>query len=306
MAIPQKFLDGNQPESHGIGINMIPGDPPTFQVELQRAPDDGSGGPGAFATIATLPPLGAAATYIDLLPNDNAFRHYRWRHIGPGYDPSPLWSPIARGKPVRLEGPAALGGLISLYPIVRNKPMSDGKYALKASDMVGKETDDDLFISTTKTLKVGTVASPGSLTKVLRFHCAELVPLSDIDAWGFSTGAQYVAPRVANTTLFLLGPLPIPKGVTLTKIRVRHFRASSSDVSVTRLYRRNSDDTTTELASITHASTGWLSNETSVSQLVGDEGYAITVELKGVSGALDAKWGWCEMDYTMPDYSKGY
>lgn len=139
MALPQKFLDGNQPESHGIGINMIPGDPPTFQVELQRAPDDGSGGPGAFATIANLPPLPAAATYIDLLPLDNAFRHYRWRHIGPGYDPSPLWSAVGRGKPTRLEGPAAAGGLISLYPLRRDPAMSDGDFAAASATNDGKQ-----------------------------------------------------------------------------------------------------------------------------------------------------------------------
>jgi hypothetical protein len=139
VALPQKFLDGNQPESHGIGINMIPGDPPTFQVELQRAPDDGSGGPGAFATIANLPPLPAAATYIDLLPLDNAFRHYRWRHIGPGYDPSPLWSAVGRGKPTRLEGPAAAGGLISLYPLRRDPPMSDGDWAVASASNDGKQ-----------------------------------------------------------------------------------------------------------------------------------------------------------------------
>jgi hypothetical protein len=129
------IADGLAPQSYGIGINMIPGDP-AFQVELQRAPDSG-GSPGAFATITTLPPMPAAMTYVDILPHDNAFRHYRWRHIGPGYDPSANWSAIGRGKPARLEGPAAEGGLISLYPIVRGRPLSDGKFALQATEIDG-------------------------------------------------------------------------------------------------------------------------------------------------------------------------
>jgi hypothetical protein len=190
MAIPQKFLDGHQPESHGIGINMIPGDPPTFQVELQRAPDNGSGGPGAFATIATLPPLGAAATYIDLLPNDNAFRHYRWRHIGPGYDPSLLWSPIARGKPVRLEGPAAAGGLISLYPLRRDPPMSDGDWAVAGATNDGKQI-----------VKEGKIEGQNrTLTQLVTY----LVPNSEWDvwesasqphAWSVDTGDSSVAAK---------------------------------------------------------------------------------------------------------------
>jgi hypothetical protein len=157
MALPQKFLDGNQPESHGIGINMIPGDPPTFQIELQRAPDDGSGGPGAFATIANIPPIHGAATFVDLLPADNAFRHYRWRHIGPGYDPSPLWSAVGRGKPTRLEGPAAAGGLISLYPIVRSRPMSDGKFALIAATNTGVLADPTVQLDPQNGIKEGSV-----------------------------------------------------------------------------------------------------------------------------------------------------
>jgi hypothetical protein len=157
MALPPRLKDGNQPEGYGIGITLIPGDPPTFQIELQRAPDNGSGGPGTFATIAQLPPVPAAITYIDLLPPDNAFRHYRWRHIGPGYDPSPSWSPIGRGKPVRLDGPAAGGGLISIHPIVRSRPLSDGKYALISDTNTGVHADPTVQLDPGNGIKEGGV-----------------------------------------------------------------------------------------------------------------------------------------------------
>lgn len=145
MALPADIIDGMQPESSGIGINLIPGNPPTFQIELQRAPDDGSGGPGTFATIAQLPPIAAASVYIDLLSPDNAFRHYRWRHIGPGDDPSANWSSVGRGKPTRLEGPAAAGGLLSFYPLVRGRPMADGKYALQATETDGSTKVSSMY-----------------------------------------------------------------------------------------------------------------------------------------------------------------
>lgn len=119
MALPPTDQDSFQPELYGIGVQLIPGVPPTFQIELQRAPDNGSGAPnvGAAVTIAQLPPVSGPTAYPDILPPDNAFRHYRWRHIGPGYDPSPRWTPWARGMPVRLEGQAGDGGRLSLYPL---------------------------------------------------------------------------------------------------------------------------------------------------------------------------------------------
>lgn len=220
MALPPRIIDGNQPETYGIGIRMTPGDPPTYGVELQRAPDDGLGGPGTFAPLTQLPPLSGELVYVDLLPPDNAFRHYRWRHIGPGYDPSPLWSAVGRGRPVRLEGNAAAGGLISIYPIIRSRPMSDGKFALKASDAVGKETDDDLFISSTKTVKVGTVASPASLTRTIRFDHSQFAPEADFTQW-FNDTLQ-IQPR-SNNTEVLYAPVVLPKGVTITKLRGRIF-----------------------------------------------------------------------------------
>lgn len=155
MSLPPGFTDGLQAESHGIGVNLIPGDP-RFQVELQRAPDNGSGGPGTFATIQQLPPLPAASTFVDLLPDDGAFRHYRARHIAPGYGPSANWSPVGRGKPVRLEGGAAAGGLISLYPIVRGKPMApDGKYALMAAGGSGVQADATVQLDPANGIKEG-------------------------------------------------------------------------------------------------------------------------------------------------------
>jgi len=303
VALPQKFIDGLQPESHGIGINMIPGTPSTFQVELQRAPDNGGGSPGAFATIAHLGPLPAAAVYVDLLPNDGAYRHYRWRHIAPGYDPSANWSAVARGIPTRVEGAAAAGGLISIYPIVRSKPMSDGKYALKASDTVGKETDDDLFIATAKTVKVGTVASPSSITKTLRIHHAEFVPADQTSAWHY--GNLQVQPGNLNFQSFW-APVVLPPGVTVTRLRMRAYRQTTGKIAEATLWKVVSD-ATSSLVTITHNTTGWQTKEGSLSQLVGGEAYTIELSLsaQGAGAGVDARLQYVELEYTMPDYSKG-
>src|SRR5881394_3491360 len=121
MALPAALQpNGAVATDFGIEVRITPANPPSYGVELQRAPDNGSGSPnvGAAATLIILPPLRAGgASYVDLLPPDDAFRHYRWRHVADGYDPSTNWTAWARGKPALLPPQLAKGGLVGVYPI---------------------------------------------------------------------------------------------------------------------------------------------------------------------------------------------
>lgn len=81
-----KLDDGTQ-TGFGIALEIEP-HPDWFSlgIEVQRAPDDGTGSPdtGNAAILPTLPP--GRYTLTDALPNDAALRFYRARHVGPGYD----------------------------------------------------------------------------------------------------------------------------------------------------------------------------------------------------------------------------
>jgi len=167
---------------------------------------------------------------------------------------------------------------------------------------VGKETDDDLFVSDTKTVKVGTVASPSAITKLLRIPHCELVPAASGTASQFASG--YAAPGTNSTFTVFRGSVVLPKGVTITAHRFRGYRNAVGDIATVTLERINTNDTVTALNTLTHATTGWATTSNSLSQLVGDEGYLVTVNLQGVV-ALDARYAWYEIDYTMPSYDKG-
>lgn len=120
MALPGALQpNGAVATDFGIEVRITPGNPPNYRIELQRAPDNGSGAPnvGAAVSLITLEPMRAGgASFVDLLPPDNAFRHYRWRHVGDGYDPG-NWTNWARGKPTFLPTTLAQGGLLSVYPL---------------------------------------------------------------------------------------------------------------------------------------------------------------------------------------------
>jgi hypothetical protein len=174
---------------------------------------------------------------------------------------------------------------------------------MKASDTVGKETDDDLFIAAAKTVKVGTVAAPASLTKTIRIHHAEFVPEKTATSWLYTN--TLIRPNTAAVIQNFYAPLTLAKGVTIVAVRQRAYRNAVGDFAYAELDYVASDSLTT-IATLTHDTTGWQTKTATLSQLVGDEAYHIFASLRGAgNGGLDARLQYIEIDYTMPDYSKG-
>jgi hypothetical protein len=105
--LPNTIPDiGGYPLVSGIGLSLTPASI-SFGVELQRAPDDGTGNPNVAAATTifawvTMPLRGVS--YIDQLPLDNAKRFYRVRHAqdGVAWDYS-LWTPGRR--PIIMHSP---------------------------------------------------------------------------------------------------------------------------------------------------------------------------------------------------------
>ena len=185
----------------------------------------------------------------------------------------------------------------------RDVPFIDGKYALKASDTVGKETDDDLFIDATKTVQVGTVASPSVKTKTIRIPAQETIPSVDTEHW-FIGGAFLTSNDLLSCSM--MGSLVMPKGVTLTKVRARMYRNAVGDSAVTSVIRCDDNGNQSSVATLTHSTTGWQTVEFSLNQLIGDEMYSFVVTVDPVTNTDDARFLWFEAEYTMPSYDKGY
>jgi hypothetical protein len=261
---------------------------------------------GAAVTVGFLEALpSAGGVFVDPRSSTTDRWHYRWRHTGLGVDPG-AWSAWMSAKPALLSRQVLLAALnnTSVYPLLRSEQLSDGKYALKASDTIGKETDDDLFISATKTVKVGTVASPSSITKTLRVPFAECIPSNSAQA--YTTGLSSILPLNANELITLRSSIVLPKGVTITVFRARMLREdATNDVAEAKLYRVNDDATASLIATATHTGTGLSTVSAALTQLVGDQSYTSQVQLKGFAQNNDAFFVWCEIEYTVPSYDKG-
>lgn len=87
MVLPANFpiISPVAPVQTGIIVGISPQDP-TFDMEIQRAPDS-SGAPGTPVTINRIPPfaLGSGTHYTDRLPVTGALYYYRFRHVRDGW-----------------------------------------------------------------------------------------------------------------------------------------------------------------------------------------------------------------------------
>jgi hypothetical protein len=195
----------------------------------------------------------------------------------------------------RLIRPAALlAGALAL---------ADGKFTLKASDTLGRETDDDLFLLNTKTVKVGTAASPSALTKTHRVTHAEFTAATEGTFWEYRHG--YLKPHTITGVQTYKAPLHLPKGVTLTQIAARFYRNAVGDTAYLEIGKTGDIGTGSVLASVTHDTTGWQTKTAVLNELVGDDAYILGASLNALVADTDARLAWVELTYTMPDYSKG-
>jgi hypothetical protein len=312
MALPSTVArKQGQIERYGVVLLAVP-DPTVdwslYDLEIQQAPDSaGAPDTGNAETILRIPPAARSGTPVTItLPNDATRRHWRWRHVRTGYDAG-AWSewlhtPAITGtqgaKPVAL--PADVGADDAAQD--RKKAWTDGAYALRAADTVGKEAFDDLYVGSSKTVKVGTVASPATITKTIRLPFGEFVPALSTYAWTFGTTYLYDGTATGSSQVFI-GPLVLPRGVTITTVSAHLYRAANvaGNVATMDLYKDGS-----AIASVDASpSTGFTDPSASISQLVGTENYVLYVTLQQV-GVGDTRFAWADITYTMPSYDKGY
>jgi hypothetical protein len=342
--------------AYGTAFRLVPGKDASgtfwrYGFEVQRAPDSG-GSPGTpidiFSTDRPLPTSGGV--FVDQLPPAATYYHYRWRHVGPGFAAGAYSSYIKRAADQLPQ--SVLDAAVNnenIYPIDRGQALTDGEYAVKTTDSIGKplrsqvytdgeyavkstdntgkplraqayvdggfavrsadtagkEAFDDLFVLATKTVKVGTVASPSSIAKTIRIPALEFIPGLNTTTWDTRNGD--LRPNTVNVNQDFEAPCVLPKGVTITAFRLRGYRQTVSDTVATTLTRIDDTGGTTGLATNTHDTTGWQTKTTSgLTQLVGDESYIVVAALKGVSSFNDARLLYLEVDYTVPSYDKGY
>jgi hypothetical protein len=163
----------------------------------------------------------------------------------------------------------------------------------------------ELYALNTKTIKVGTVASPSSITRTIRVTHAEFTADTEAGFWEYRDG--YLKPHTTSGTQFYHAPLHIPPGVTITQIAARFFRNAVGDFAFAQILSTGDVGTGSSLASVTHDTTSWQTKTASLSEVVSaTTNYVLSASLGATSADTDARLAWVEITYTRPDYAATY
>ena len=152
MALPSTFpiIPPTAPVMTGIIIGLAPTDP-TFEMEIQRAPDS-SGVAGTPVTIARIRPFppGSGAHYTDRLPVTGTLYYYRHRHVRTGWTAG-AWGPYSRAGTAKfLDGsnlPPASPVPFNPIPPDADGTVSDESVGTDGIIVLGPDGRDDLVFN---------------------------------------------------------------------------------------------------------------------------------------------------------------
>lgn len=271
----------------GVTVEAYPSTLRSLTIELQSATANTTA--SSRWNSVFLPPSSAGPLrYTFPLPETTKGIFIRGRHPAQAGFTNGPFTPVVNAKP-------------KIVPIVQRPVVPQVTFRGNVEIPSGS----DVFASSSKTIKVGTQVTTGTLTKTLRIHAMEFVPRQDLSQWEF--GNADARPRTAAVTLSLNAPIVLPKGILITTFKTRFFRGTTADTASFGLAGVNDTGGSTALATCTHDATSWQTKTVSaINHTVGDEGYLVSGTLTGVLTPNNARVLWVEVGYTVPSYDKTY
>jgi hypothetical protein len=268
----------------GVIIGFKPTTGTRYRIELQRATANSTA--SSKWTSIFLDPTSQQFAYRDVLPLSTRTYYYRARQLGIGTTAS-SFSLTVSAKSQRF--PEVLKPLVVSHNNLGNVEVLGG----------------DLWLSSSKTTKVGQQQAAGTITKTIRITHPEFVPDTEGGKWEYRDG--YLKPHTIAGTQFYHAPLHIPPGVTLTQLAARFYRNAVGDFAFVQILSTGDVGTGSSLGSVTHNTTGWQTKTVALSELVtATTNYALSASLGATVTDTDARLAWVEITYTMPDYAKEY
>jgi hypothetical protein len=286
VAIPSSMSLATVRTPSGVELQIHPSsDGGAFPVELRRSTQSSTASTAWFTHQLT--PSSGAFRYIASLPLSTRTYYFQARHAAtPGYSAGP-YTAMVSAKPVKLS----LGGSV---PIVRGK---NGAVEVPLGDV---------WLTSGKTVKVGTQATTGSIAKRYRVIACSFTPENSTMAYSHVTGKLQVTGTV--TRLFM-APVPTQPGITFTRVRLHGKRgASASGICQVTLYRVSTAGSLTGLGTAVRLSSGMGSTESGTFSHAATtaNGYLMLLQLKNGSTATTntAQGVWAEAIYSMPTYDR--
>lgn len=267
----------------GIIIGLTPSTGKQFRVELQRSTQFASTASSLWTSFL-LDPTSALYRFQDVLPLSTRTYYYKARHTALGYGAG-LFTAIVNAKP-------------ALFPEIQ-RPIVPNVNSKGDVEIAG-----NLWMTSSKTAKVGTIQTTGTITKTHRIRFEDGFPDSSTQLLSVLNG--YVIPG-SSRTVGLQAAVLLTPGVRVTKMRIRSFRGSTGDQILANFTRVSSTGGTLSLSTANvSGATGWITTTGgAVSETISTQySYYTRVVLNKAGTTGEVRFMFWEFLYAMPDYQK--
>lgn len=294
MALPGSLTTAFRRTETGIILGIHPSTARNFAIEVRRSTQSST----SSTTWVTehLDPSSGFVQYRVPLPLSTRRYYFQARHTGLGYSAG-NYTPIVSAMPVK-------------FPLIVSVPILRGK---NAAVEIPK---GNVWLTSAQTIKVGTLATTGTITKSLRFAGHEFAAATTATKWVRSNAGLAIPQSGAGSTHSFWGVFFFPPGVTLTSCTLEGERRLATSKSFVKLvaYRQFHGFATTWFTITLAQTTGVLSftdtGSSALSQAITSTGIVARLDIFRASGAgssqtSNARAHAVTWKYKMPSYDKG-
>lgn len=268
----------------GIVVGFKPTTGKRYRIELWRSTQTASTASSLW-TRTIVDPTSQGYSFIDELPLSTRTYYYKARQLGLGSSNS-SYSLTVSAKPQK-------------FPEIWQS------VGLNINNLGNVEVlGGDLWLSSSKTAKVGQQQSTGTVGKVHRIRFEDGMPDSSTQL--VTTVNGYVTPG-SSRTIGLQAAVLLTPGARVTKFRIRNFRGSTADQVLAGFVRVNSTAGITNLSTANNTgATGWVTTTGgAVSETISTQyNYYTRIVLNKSLTTGDVRFMYWEFEYQMPDYKK--
>tara|TARA_R110000787_G_scaffold7296_6_gene25047 strand:- start:3250 stop:8364 length:5115 start_codon:yes stop_codon:yes gene_type:complete len=150
-------------------------------------------------------------------------------------------------------------------------------------------------------------SNPDEHEVTLQFPATSVVPVDDLQSFEYSAG-NILNPRLLNSDRFFILTTVLPVGVTITGVGARYYRLDANQTAVVSFKRLSNIGAGTTLATLTHASTGWVTaaSGTLAETVSSPNVYAFAVTLQSQTASNRSGLMYCSVTFTRHNQNEKY
>lgn len=270
----------------GIELGLYPSTNRTLSIELQSATANSTAS-SMWQSVLFPPTQQVDFRYLYHAALSTRSYYFRARHPAqPGYSAG-AFTPTVSARPTVLG---------TIQPPILPQMTYQGNVEMPSGS--------DVFVSSSKTVKVGTQQTTGTVTKKQRIMAAQMVAEASTMSWMFFSGAAINS----GTTLTLTGQatVTLTPGVQVTAFRFRSYRETTNDVVSATFRRVGSTGGVVNLSSGIQATSGFVTTTGgAVAETISTQyTYSVRASINPSSVRQNARFLLWELEYKMPSYDR--